>query len=167
MSTRFSTRWDVGSSAEATGSAITSERWPEAIARELHDDSRVLSREQTPSGGVQLAHSRELPDGVPGFLLKFLPKDGRVTQTDIWDAPGSDGSRQGRWQVTLAGAPAELSGTQSVLTDGDGCVWAIEGTVKVSVPVIGGKIESYLAEMLEKLTKHQAVVLRHLAAEPR
>ncbi len=167
MSKRFSTRWDVDAPAEATGLAITSERWPEAVARELHDDSRVLSREQTPSGGVKLVHSRALPDGVPGFLQRFLPKDGRVTQTDTWEPPGPDGSVQGRWQVTLAGAPAEVGGTQSVHPDGDGCVWAIEGAVKVSVPIIGGKIEDFLVEMLEKLTGHQAVVLRKLAAEPR
>ncbi len=167
MSKRFSVSQDIASPVGPTGTAITSERWPEAVARELHDESRVVSREQTPDGGVVLVHSRALPDGVPGFLQRFLPKDGRVIQTDTWAAPGADGSRQGRWQVTLAGAPAELGGRQAVLAEGDTCVWTVEGTVKVNVPIIGGKTESFLVEMLEKLTVRQAEVLRELAAEPR
>ncbi len=167
MSKSFSVSHDVPSPVGQTGSAITSERWPEAVARELHDDSRVISREQAPDGGVVMVHSRALPDGVPGFLQRFLPKDGRVTQTDTWDAPSADGAWRGRWQVTLAGAPAQLGGTQTVVAEGDTSVWTVEGTVKVSVPIIGGKTESFLVEMLEKLTARQAEVLAELAAEPR
>lgn len=167
MSKRFSTRCVVDSSAAATGLALTSERWPEAIARELHDDSRVLSRNQTPSGGVELVHSRALPDGVPSFLQKFLPKDGRVTQTDTWEPPGPDDTRTCRWRVVLDGAPAELGGTQTVVPDGAGCTWTVEGTVKVGVPLVGGKIEDFLVDMLGKLTERQAEVLRQLAAQPR
>jgi len=126
----------------------------------LGDGSQVVRREQAPDGGVVLVVSRELPAGTPAFLERFLPRDGRVLQTDSWGPPGPAGVRPGSWRADLAGAPAGLGGTMRLEPDGDGCTYVIDGTATVRVPVIGGRAERFLVEMVGRLTAKEADVLR-------
>lgn len=133
--------------------------WAQRKDEALHDGSRVVRREDTPDGGVVLVVSRSLPDGVPGFLERFLPADGRVTQTDEW-GPEQGGTRSGRWQVEIPGAPARLGGTMRLDPTPSGSRYLIEGEVKVKVPVVGGKAEGFIAGMVEKLAAKEADVLR-------
>lgn len=161
MSTSFSTSHDVAAGVEAAYAALAGARWPAAVAERLHDDSRVESLTPTPDGGAVLVHSRKLPDGAPGFLQAFLPKDGRVTQTDTW-GPAEGDARRGTWRVSFPGAPAEVAGTTSVLPAGDGSTWTIAGTATVRLPLVGGKAERYIADLVVKLVDRQVVVLRDL-----
>lgn len=138
---------------------LTDERWVQRKRDALHDDSRVVRREQLPDGGVTLVVSRALPDGVPGFLERFLPADGRVTQIDQW-GPAEGGTRRGRWAVELAGAPATLAGTLLVEPAPGGSRYVVAGAVTVKVPVIGGRAEGFLAGMVEKLAAKEGALLR-------
>lgn len=165
MGNKITTRATIAADVETTYAAISSERWPEAVGEALKDDSRVESREELPGGGLKLVHSRALPEGVPGFLTKFMPKDGRVTQTDTWQPADSDGSRHGTWHVAFAGAPGEIGGSTSLVPDGDGCRWNVDGEARVKVPLIGGKAEGFLAPLVEKVITKQAPVLQQLVAE--
>lgn len=137
---------------------LTSEQWVERKASRFRDGSQVVRREATPSGGVLLAVSRELPDGAPGFLSKLLP-GGRVVQTDEWVPDDGSGTRTGTWQVELAGAPARLGGTMRIEPDGTGSSYVVLGETKVSVPLIGGKAEAYIAEMVGKLGRTEGDLL--------
>jgi hypothetical protein len=65
---------------------------------------------ETPEGGVTWSCRACCRLGSPGFIERFLPQDGRVTQTDDW-GPASGGSRSGTWKVEIPGAPAKLGGT--------------------------------------------------------
>lgn len=162
MSKGLSAAHPVDADAATTSQVLASERWPAAVGAALGDDSRVESRTETPDGGVVLVHSRRLPDGVPGFLQKFLPKDGRVTQTDTWGPVQADGARTGTWTVAFAGAPGEVGGTTAVVPGGSTCTWTVDGTAKVKIPVIGGRTEGFIAELIEKLVRKQAEVLAEL-----
>ena len=142
---------------------LTDESWPVRKDAALNDGSRLVRREETAGGGVTLVVSRELPAGVPGFLERFLPQDGRVTQTDAW-GPAEDGTRSGTWQVEIPGAPARLGGTMRLEPTASGSRYSIDGEVKVKVPVIGGKAEGFIAGMVEKLAAKEAEVLRSALA---
>lgn len=137
----------------------TSERWVALKAEKLNDGSALVSRVERPDGGVDFSVSRELPAGVPGFLERFLPREGRAVQNESWGPPGPDGSCHGTWSVDIPGAPAKLGGTSSVQPTGEGCVQVIVGTAKVSVPLIGGKAESFIVEMTEKLMAKEATLM--------
>lgn len=165
MGKKITGRASVPADVESTFLAISSERWPEQIGAALKDESRVDSREQLPDGGVRLVHSRKLPDGVPGFLQKFMPKDGRVVQTDTWEPAKADGSRHGTWQVAFAGAPGEIGGRTSLVPDADGCLWNVDGEAKVKIPLIGGKAEGFLAPLVEKVISKQVPVLQQMVTE--
>ncbi len=130
---------------------LTSTQWATTKAGRFRDDSRVVQREERPDGGVLLAVSRELPDGVPGFLERFLPKDGRVLETFEWASPDGDGTRRGTWKADIPGDPARLGGTMRLDPTPGGSRYTIEGEVKVGLPLVGGKAEGFIGDMVEKL----------------
>ena len=133
--------------------------WAQCRARALHDDSRVVERVERPDGGVTLVVSRELPQGAPGFLERFLPRDGRVVQTDEW-GPAVAGSRHGTWKVEIPGAPARLGGTMRLEPASGGSRYTLEGEVKVSLPLIGGRAETFIAGLVDKLVAKEGAVLQ-------
>ena len=160
MTTEISRSFPCPADVDTVFTAISSAGWAERKARELRDGSLVVQRELRPDGGVLLAVSRQLPDGVPGYLERFLPKDGRVVHTDDWGPAQPDGTRQGTWRADIPGAPAKLGGTMRFEPAAAGSIYAIDGTVRVSVPLIGGKAEKFLAELVGKLMTKEFEVLR-------
>lgn len=139
---------------------LTSAEWVQTKAERFRDGALLTQHEQRPDGGVLLTVSRELPEGVPGFLERFLPHDGRILETFDWGPEGADGTRHGRWEADIAGAPARLGGTLRLDPTDAGSAYTIAGEVKVKVPLIGGKAESFIAEMVHKLAAKEAELLR-------
>jgi hypothetical protein len=163
MAGKISVAYDLPVDVETAYAAISGDGWAPAKATALQDDSKVLSRTVGDGGAVTLVVSRKLPDGVPGFLTKFLPADGRVTQTDTWGA-SSGGVRAGTWVADTPGSPAKVNGTMRLEPVGAGSRYVVEGTAKVSIPLIGGKAEGFVVSMTEKLTAKEADVLRSLVS---
>ena len=139
---------------------LTSERWVALKGSRFRDGSTVVRREAAPGGGLVLAVARELPEGAPGFLTKLLPKDGRVVQTDEWAPDDGSGARSGTWRVELAGAPARLGGTMRIEPDGSGSAYLVVGETKVSVPIVGGRAESFIADMVGRLGAREGELLQ-------
>lgn len=162
MSKKFSVSYDIPADVETAYQAISSERWAEAKARDLGDGSKVVSRDVGAGDAVTLVVSRKLPDGIPGFLQKFLPADGRVTQTDTWAAAAADGVRSGTWKADTPGSPVKVGGSMRLEPAGSGCTYVVEGEIKASIPLIGGKAEDVAVGMTKKLTASEAQVLRGL-----
>ncbi|MGZ6792376.1 MAG: DUF2505 family protein, partial [Mycobacteriales bacterium] len=62
------------------------------------------------------------------------------------------------------GAPATLRGTMTIEPTPTGNRHTIEGEVKVPVPLVGGKAESYIAEKVGQLADLEAGVVRDVLA---
>jgi hypothetical protein len=159
MSTPVQSTFESRGDVETVFATLTDESWPQHKAERLGDGSRVERREATPDGGLLLVVSRELPSGVPSFLERFLPADGRVLQTDDW-GPDQGGERGGVWKVEIPGAPARLGGTLHLEAVPQGSRYTIQGEVTVKVPLIGGKAEKFIAEMVHKLAAKEADLLQ-------
>ena len=162
MSTPLSASAELPADVETAFAALTGEQWPPALAARLRDGSTLVRREPTPDGGVVLVTSRQLPEGTPSALLKAA-RDGRVTQTDTW-GPAVDGVRAGTWTVEVPGAPGTIGGTSRVEPAGAGSRWSVEGAVEIRLPLVGGKVERYVAPLVERLVVTQAEVLRGLVS---
>lgn len=158
MPGKIDVRYPLPVDVETAYAAISGDQWAPATAAALKDDSKTVSRELGDGGAVTLVVSRKLPDGVPGFLTKFLPADGRVVQTDTW-GPAVDGVRSGTWVASTPGSPADVRGTMRLEPAPNGSTYVVEGTAKVSIPLIGGKAENLVVQMTQKLTAKEVEVL--------
>lgn len=158
MSAPLSAAVDLPTDVETTWAVLSSPSWPALLADRLSDGGTVVRAGPTPDGGAVLVTTRELPSGAPPSLQRFVPVDGRVTQTDTW-GPAVDGVRRGTWRVVLPGSPGHIDGEATVEPTGTGSRWSVTGRVTVRVPLIGGKVESTLAPLVERLVHRQGEVL--------
>jgi hypothetical protein len=159
VSKELVSRTAIPASVQEVFALRASERWVALKAEKLKDGSILVSRTERPDGGVDFAVSRELPAGVPGFLERLLPKEGRAVQKESWGPPDADGVRHGTWSVDMPGAPAKLSGTSTLEPSADGSVQVITGTAKVNVPLIGGKAEQFIVDVTQKLMAKEAELM--------
>lgn len=163
MPGKISVRYEIPSDVETAYAAISGDRWAPAKAEALGDGSTVTSRTVGAGGGVTLVVTRDLPDNIPGFLTKFLPSGGKVVQTDTW-GPAVDGVRSGTWTTDTAGSPARVEGTMRLEPSGTGSAYVVQGTAKVSIPLVGGKAEGVVVGLTEKITAREAEVLKGLVS---
>lgn len=158
MPKRIDVSHEIPADVETVYAVISGEHWADHKAKAFDDEARTESRTVGADDAVTLVMSRGLPPGIPGFLEKFLPKGGRARQTEAW-GPAKDGARSGTWQGEIPGAPAKVGGTMSLSPSATGTTYRIQGEVKVSIPLVGGKAESFVAEMIEKLTAAEAELI--------
>ena len=83
--------------------------------------------------------------GIPGFARKFVGDEINVVQTEDWLAPA-----KGNITVTIPGKPGEMSGTALLTEDPDGTTETVTLSIKVNIPLVGGKIEGLIGDLLTK-----------------
>lgn len=109
-----------------------------------HRDIRIVEHDVA-AGAVTVRSRRQVPMDVPGFAKRFLAPMNAIDQRDHWDAPAEDGSRAGTWQVNAHGVPVTVGGTLH-LAPGPKRTTIVEivGQVTCSVPLVGGKLASFV-----------------------
>lgn len=103
---------------------------------------------------------RVMPPDVPDFVRKFVGDTIDLDQTDVWEPPAPDGSRNGTISIDMVGAPVTLRGTMRLQPDGAGSVTTIDGKIKASVPFVAGRIEQAVYGGLLEAAKREEQVGR-------
>lgn len=100
--------------------------------------------------------------GLPGFARKFVGEEIHIVQSEDWTSP-----EKGNIHVSIPGRPGEMSGTAMLTEDPDGTTETVNMTVKVHVPIVGGKIEGLVADMLSRALRTEHHVGKDWLAEHR
>ena len=100
--------------------------------------------------GVAVHSRRDVPMDVPGFARRLLSPTNTVEQRDTWGPATADGSRTGTWEVTARGVPVKVGGTLRLAPAANGTIVEIRGDVTSSVPLIGGKLASFIGHDVER-----------------
>ena len=94
-------------------------------------------------------------EGIPGFARKFVGDEINLVQTESWfDAENA------RVEVVIPGKPGEMTGTINLSESGGVTTEKVEMTIKVNIPLVGGKIENLIADLLRKALKAENAVGR-------
>ena len=101
----------------------------------------------SPAGdGARVVTKRDLPaDDLPDFAKSIVGANLSVTETYDWGAAAADGSRSGSLTVEVAGAPVAMRGAVRLAAAGSGTQITIDGDLKASIPLFGGKVEKAAA----------------------
>jgi hypothetical protein len=83
-------------------------------------------------------------EGIPSFAKKFVGDTIHIQQREEWSS-----ATDAKLDVSIPGKPGHLKGTITLRPDGGGTVETVSGDLKVSIPLLGGKIEVLIAELLE------------------
>lgn len=84
-------------------------------------------------------------DRIPSFAQRLVGHEIRFVQDETWSSPsGAD------VHVTIPGKPGDMNGSTSLTQSGDDVVQEIDLAVKVSIPLVGGKVEDLIAGFVTK-----------------
>jgi len=90
---------------------------------------------------VTVTTRRRLPtDQIPEFVRKFVGATIQLEEIATW-LPGDAHGRTAEVRLSVAGAPVTMSGRYTFTADGTGTREVAVGTLKASIPFLGGKVE--------------------------
>ena len=86
-------------------------------------------------------------DGLPGLVAKLYPREWQVVQNETW-SPIDGGRVRGEVSFATRGAPGSGLGTVLLTPAQNGSRLKCTATVEFKVPLVGGKIESFIGRQL-------------------
>jgi hypothetical protein len=84
-------------------------------------------------------------EGIPGFAKKFAGETTRAVQREEWTSP-----TEATIRIETPGKPTTIAGTLRLTESGGITTETMEADVKVKVPLIGGKLESLMGDLVAK-----------------
>jgi len=131
---------------------------PAFIERKYADQGAtdIVIESDDASGAVHNVIRRKVTIDLPGFAKKVMSPTNTMVQTEQWAAPDADGRRVCAYTIEVQGVPSKISGTVTLSPRAGGTDQEIEADVKVSVPLLGGKLEKFAVDSGKKQLADEA-----------
>lgn len=81
--------------------------------------------------------------GIPSFAKKIVGDEIEVLQREQWSS-----ATDATLEVSIPHKPGHLKGTVTLRENGSGTVETVDAEIKVNIPMLGGKLEKLIAELL-------------------
>ena len=116
---------------------------------------QVLRGDVTVEGGVVTIEQVQSAKGLPSFATKLVGDEIRIVQVEAWREPD-----RAAVDVTIPGKPGEMAGSATLTESGGRTTERVDLEITVRIPLVGGKIEGLIADMLGKAldTEHRTGV---------
>ncbi len=142
-------------SAAEVQQMLTDAAFRERVCERQHALSHEVS--VTGAGPVAqvLVRQTQAMTGAPAVATRLTGDTVSLEQREVWrSATTADLS------ISLPGKPVELRGGRLTLTDlpDGGCEQVVSGDLKVKVPLVGGKLEAMLADVIRAAMRRQGEV---------
>jgi hypothetical protein len=103
----------------------------------------AIDRSEADDGGCEVVTKRTVTVDLPGFAKRVMTPSNTAVQTEIWSGADDLGNRTSTYHVEIQGMPSKVTGTLILSPDAGGTKQVIDADVKVSIPLIGGKLEKF------------------------
>ncbi len=160
MSTRFTLDLTYDAPLADVDAMLTDTDFRERVCDAQGAIRKTVTITEGDAGVTVLIDQVQTADGIPGFAKKFVGDEINLVQTETWhDAENA------AVQVVIPGKPGEMTGTVSLSESGGVTTERVEMEIKVNIPLVGGKIESLIADLLKKALRAENAVGRdHLSS---
>lgn len=130
---------------EAPVDAVVAMLTDQAFREQVLERQRVLRGSVTIDGEQVRIEQVQHAEGIPSFARKLVGDEITILQQERWTTPTS-----GDIHVSIPGKPGDMRGT-AVLTETDtGTLETVDLEVTVHIPLVGGRIEGLIADMLSR-----------------
>ncbi|MBV9513478.1 MAG: DUF2505 domain-containing protein [Mycobacteriaceae bacterium] len=152
MPRSFDLSADYPAAVEQVHAALSDEKyWLARLAQSGADRATLDSIAVATNGTVRVATTQALRrDRLPAVVTQFHPRDLEIVRTEIW-GPVSDGVARADVTGAVPGAPVSLTGTGLLAAATAGSRLTFTGTVEVHIPLVGGKLETFIGGKLAEL----------------
>lgn len=117
----------------------------EEVCASIHSLECAVDVVETGTGVVVEVRQTQATRKIPPMAQKLIGEHVEIVQREQWT-----GDRGGTFEMGIPGKPGHLRGTVTLQQQGDVCVQSYDGEVKVNVPLVGGKLEGLVADLLRK-----------------
>ena len=150
MATSLSARMQLPADPTAAYALLTDPEYVQAVGEATGGQDVTVTVTPTDDGGAVVASHRVLPAELPSYAKAVVGDSLKLTETRTFGPAAADGSRDGSAEVTFDGAPVKITGSLRLADAGGGSELALDATVSAGIPLIGGKIERFAAEQIER-----------------
>ena len=145
-------------SYDATPAQVHAMLTTSAFREEVCSYQRALehSVEISEAGGTTtvVITQTQAMDGAPAAARKLVGSSVKIVQREGWHAPD-----HADFAMEIPGKPGHLRGSVELVDKGDGsCEEVFTGEVKVNVPLVGGKLEGFVADILTRALRREGRV---------
>jgi hypothetical protein len=139
-------------SVEQVRSAFSDEQyWLARLADSGADIATLDSMTVDDDGSVMVATTQVLRrDRLPALATQFHRGDLQIVRNEAW-SPISDGEAHAELAGAVPGAPVSVVGKAVLTPANTGSRLNFTATVEVDIPLVGGKIESFIGTKLAEL----------------
>ena len=97
--------------------------------------------------------------GIPSFAKRFVGDQIQIVQHESWSGPTAAGL-----ELEIPGKPGHMKGSIALTGDGSSTTETVAGEIKVSIPMVGGKLESLIGDLLRSALRTEEKVGRKYLA---
>jgi hypothetical protein len=135
---------------------LTTPEFREAVC--LNQRALEHSVEVTPDGAstrVVISQTQDM-DRAPAAARKLVGSSVQIVQREVWHG---ETANRADFAMEIPGKPGHLKGGITLVDNGDGtCDEVFEGEVKVNVPLVGGKLEKFIGDILSRALRREGRV---------
>ena len=152
---KFSQELTYDASPAEVHAMLADPAFREKVCVALHTIRRDVSI--TPDGDSMtvVVDQTQPADGIPSFAKKIVGDEINIVQKESWGS-----TTDAALEVTIPGKPGSFKGTVALTGDGSSTTESVTGEVKVSIPLVGGKVEDLISEMFAKALRTEQKVGR-------
>ena len=161
MATSLSAQLQLPADPAAAYALLTDPDYVRAVGEATGGQDVTVTVTPTEDGGAIVASHRVLPAELPSYAKAVVGDSLKLTETRTFGAAAADGSRTGTAEVTFDGAPVRITGTLRLAAAGAGTELALDAQVSAGIPFVGGKIERFAAEQIERFMAKEEQVAGH------
>jgi hypothetical protein len=127
---------------------LTTPEFREQVCTSQHALQHSVEVTGTAAGGTTVVVSQDQStEGAPPAARKVVGDSVRIVQREVWGPPDAD-PVTAEFGMEIPGKPGQLKGRITLVATANGCEERFEGDVKVGIPLVGGKLEKFIADLL-------------------
>jgi uncharacterized protein YndB with AHSA1/START domain len=158
MSTSLSHETTYDAPLARVSAMLTDPAFREEVFRSQDATSVDVAVDGTTQRGSVTIDYTQPTRGVPAFAQKIVGEGVRIIQREDWTGD------KAALHVTIPGKPGEMTGTISLVESGGVTVERVTCEITVRMPLVGGKVERLIEEMLLKALRNENRVGREWLA---
>lgn len=140
---RFSHRVTYDAAPDEVARMLADRTFREQVCEAMGSTRCEVSLDGSGSGMRVVVDHTQRATGVPSFARRFVGESIEIIRRESWSSTSEASLR-----LEIPGKPARLDADIRLLLDGGGTVETVSGDLSVSVPIVGGRIEKLVADLL-------------------
>ena len=140
---RFGHRVTYDASPDEVYAMLADPAFRERVCTAMHATEYEVSVETDEAGMSVVVDQVQPAHGIPSFATKFVGDKIQIVQSETWSSP-----HHATLEVEIPGKPGHLKGEVTLKQDGAGSVETVTGEVKVHIPLLGGRLEKLIGDLL-------------------